>query len=295
MIRQVNYTVVGLFVLLLSITLVTLFTWLVVRGGPTNYRTYLVYTTSDVAGLSENAAVRYNGVKVGYVTSIRLNKKDPKRVIIKLKVEQGIPINTSTVASVMPQGITGLLYLNLTSKKSKAPKLKAKPGEPFPVIPAEPSVYTQIGKAVPKVAKSMEDLLKNLNQWFNKTNRQKFDEILSQIDETTKTLARNTDEIDQILKNADESFQNINKASQDLPQVSEDFQKTLEQVKQAAQDSEVAIAQISDQLLPSTQALVHKLYGTANNLEALTQQLNQNPSILFRGKAEGSLGPGEGK
>src|SRR3990167_10024623 len=110
---KVNYTIVGLFVILVGAIAVLLFLWLTSLKHRDVYDTYIVYMHEEVSGLNAQSAVRYNGVKVGYVESIRLNPKDPQQVVLTLKIKQGTPITTSTIATLKSEGITGVDYVGL--------------------------------------------------------------------------------------------------------------------------------------------------------------------------------------
>src|SRR5690606_22120300 len=116
---KVNYTVVGIFVILLCLMLVIFFLWLTSLQHREVYDTYIVYMHEEVSGLGTQGPVRYNGVKVGYVDSIRLNPQDPQQVVLKLKIRRGTPITTSTIATLVSEGITGIDYVGLKALTSQ--------------------------------------------------------------------------------------------------------------------------------------------------------------------------------
>src|SRR5690606_19698287 len=107
-----------------------------------------------------------NGVKVGYVDSIRLNPQDPQQVVLKLKIRRGTPITTSTIATLVSEGITGIDYVGLKALTSQAPPLKAKPGEKYPVIPSEPSLLVKLSTALEDVTKTIKGLTDSVGKVF---------------------------------------------------------------------------------------------------------------------------------
>src|SRR4051812_25612440 len=121
---KVNYTVVGLFVIVLGTVFIILFFWLSTFRQEKVYHTYMVYTQEDVTGLNIDSPVRYNGVPVGLVRSIQLDPRNLRLVRIELEIKDGTPIPPSTFATRQLQGIRGLLYLGLKTKKTNAPPLK---------------------------------------------------------------------------------------------------------------------------------------------------------------------------
>ncbi len=115
---KVNYTVVGIFVVLLTIAIIAAGFWLARGSQASVYHTYVTIMDESVSGLSEQAPVKFNGVSVGYVTSIALNYQNPQQVIVKMDIESGVPITTSTAATLLAQGITGITYVGLKARTS---------------------------------------------------------------------------------------------------------------------------------------------------------------------------------
>src|SRR5262245_37042478 len=125
---RVNYVIVGLFVVVLTTLLVAALIWFTAAQHKP-HQIYLVYMNEPATGLSIDAPVKFNGVDVGTVKDIRLNYSNPKQVCLELSIETGTPINQSTMATLMVQGITGVTYVGLSASAVHAPPLEIKPGE----------------------------------------------------------------------------------------------------------------------------------------------------------------------
>ena len=54
-----------------------------------------------------------------------------------------------------------------------------------------------------------------------------------------------------------------------------------------------SIDQISQQTIPAAVIMLRRLDTIAANLEIVSRQLRQNPSVIIRGSAPPTLGPGE--
>ncbi len=304
---KVNYTIVGLFVILLGAALVVLIFWLTSLKHREVYDVYIVYMHEEVSGLSVQSPVRYNGVKVGYVQSIQLNPKDPQQVMLVLKIQEGTPITTSTIATLMAEGITGLDYIGLKALTAEAPPLEAKPGEKYPVIPSEPSLLLKLSTALQEVTKTVGDLSANISKVFDEKNREAIRQSLANTAKITSTIAQNSKNIDAIMVSTKKLLTNSAQASKDLPDIMKQLKATLASVKAVAnklnnagnsvvvtmRDTRTAVQNVSQQLVPSTQQLLTQLNDVAGNLQQLSAELQHNPSILVRGKYPSPPGPGE--
>lgn len=304
---KVNYTIIGLFVVILTVLGILLFLWLTSLKHREVYDTYLVYIHDEVAGLSVQSPVRYNGVKVGYVESIRLNPNDPQQVVLILKIKRGTPITTSTVASLMSEGISGVTHVGLRALTAQAPPLTAKPGEKYPVIPSEPSILAKLGTTLQDVTKSLKNLSDNVSQVFDEKNRQSIRSSLSNISEITKTIADNSKNINQSLLSMRKLLDNGALASEQLPKIMDQMHGTLHSLTLMADqfhsagkevlltvgDTRNTMSNISQQILPSVQQLLDQLNTMTSNLQEVSVDLQHNPSILVRGQYPPPSGPGE--
>src|SRR3989338_6673786 len=201
---------VGLFVVVLIAAMAGGALLLSGRYDYKKYRTYLVYMNEAVSGLSAEAPVKYNGVDVGFVSSIDLNPNNFRQVILTLRIKEGTPIAQSTIATLMAQGVTGLTYVGLKSTESKSPLLVTTHGEPYPVIQSAPSLLMELDTALREVTDNIQNISNVFFNTFDKQNQQAFKESLQNIQNFSKTLSNNTQKIDTILNNT-------SKVSEKLP------------------------------------------------------------------------------
>ena len=271
------------------------------------YDTYLVYLHEEVTGLSVQSPVRYNGVPVGFVKNIGLVPSNPQLVKVTLDIEQGTPVNTSTVATLMSQGITGVDYVGLQSQEVNAPPLASRGGDQYPIIPSKPSLLMQLSKVMPEITRKISVLSDSITKLFDQKNRNAFSASLQNIQDFTSTLKSNSAR----LTNSLDSLQTILKrgrvATKNLPALVEQAQTTLRSVDKTAgavsktagafaktaHTGRVAINNLSQQLMPTAQQTMQKLTDAATNLQMLSNELRHNPSMLVRGKVPARLGPGE--
>lgn len=297
---KTNYTIVGVVVLILLVGLVATMLWLSVGFNQKKYNTYTIYMHEAASGLTQDAPVKYNGVQVGYVKEIKLNQSDPRQVEILLDIEEGTPITTSTYATLNSQGITGVTYIGLSASTSNLTPILKMPGEPYPVIPAKPSVFNQLDSILKKVSADVGVVSDEAKRIFNEENAKHIRHILANMDVFTQDLAKNG-------KNIDVFMDNLAKTSRDFPHMlqelrvgiskfntmAESLSKAGNSVSKTMNTGKNAIDKLSEEALPPAVVLLRRLNLISANLEKLSSEIRQNPAVIIRGAKPPKPGPGE--
>ncbi len=304
---RVNYITVGIFLLMLSAAFIVGVFWLSAGETGRSYKTYLVILDESVAGLSQQNVVKYNGVNVGFVKSIGLNKENPQQVNVLIKVDDEVPITESTVAKLMYQGVTGLAYLGLKVETASAPLLKAKPGEDYPVIKTIPSIRVQVDTVISQVSKNINTLTENIDKVFTPANQRALQNSLANMERFSLALANNSMEIDNTLKHSEAFMKNASRASEKLPELMEHLNKTADQVagmsknlnkasekaEMTLDDTRLAIKSFSEQAVPELIRALNRITSAAYSIEAMANDIKANPSVIVRGRESYPAGPGE--
>ncbi|MGV3740001.1 MAG: MlaD family protein [Gammaproteobacteria bacterium] len=282
---KANYTLVGMAVVALLFGLIITALWLSEGFDHKSYNNYLVYMREAVTGLSEGSLVKYNGVKVGTVSSISIDK-DPSLVKLVLQIEEGTPITVSTEAFLIPQGITGTTYLGLSSVSSDRTPLKVKPGCLYPVISYRPSLLFQLETTVADFSKSMKSFL-------SPQNSENFKKILDNFQRVSGILAVNDQALEQTIEKMPKLLDEMRESVDRFSTMSRDMSSAGRQLKATMVTGKDTLDIISQQTMPPTISLVHRLDIIAGNIERLSADLRRNPAMLIRGAAPPRKGPGE--
>lgn len=304
---KTNYTIVGLAVLLIAGALLATGLWLSVGFEQKKYRIYAVHIREAVSGLSEQSPVKFNGVKVGFVSKIELNHEDPRQVIILLSIEESTPITVSTTATLISQGITGTTFVGLSADSNNLTPLRAAPNQPYPVIPAKPSLFHQLDMVLKEVSESVNKVSKQVGEVFTKENLENVNKSLANIKTFTHTLATNSEHINHSIKNADILLKNASVASKQFPSIAKELKVSLakfndmassintagKKVSTTMESGKTAIDKISQEAVPPAVSLLRRLNTIAANLEKVSAEMRQNPSVVIRGTTPPKPGPGE--
>ncbi len=280
---KVSYTVVGLFVVTLAALALAIAFWLTTRKHDQEYKTYLVYVHEEVTGLVQQSTVRFNGVAVGFVQSIELDPNNQQLVRLALSIQENVRISTSTVATLSAQGITGVLYVNLKAQTVDAPELKAQPGQPYPVIPSQPSLLMQLSKVLPEMTKTFRKLGNNISAMFDKKNQLAVRTSLDNVAEITGKLREQTKQLDKSIAYLNTTLQNTATASKVLPGVMNKVNVTLDSIKKtsasfqkvgvsmdrAMKTGSTAINNFSNQVVPNAQQVLVHINSMVANLNEI--------------------------
>jgi phospholipid/cholesterol/gamma-HCH transport system substrate-binding protein len=87
--------------------------------------TYHITFDRSVYGLERGADVYYNGVRVGTVSKISIDKQDIALVDVDIELDASTPVKADTRAILRIAGITGLKVIDLRDGTNTAPRLAA--------------------------------------------------------------------------------------------------------------------------------------------------------------------------
>jgi phospholipid/cholesterol/gamma-HCH transport system substrate-binding protein len=302
---------VGLFLICGLVVLVIGIIWL----GMSNYlekgRLYVAYFDESVQGLDVDSPVKYRGVHIGRVHSIKV-APDDRLIEVVLKIESNIePIgNTSNlIAKLKSVGITGLMFIELEhlDQKTVIPKPTFSFKPEYPVIPTRPSEISKFFQGIEDVfnmfrAIDTKTISSQVTSLLGKINRTIDDAQLTQLAgelrHTVKDLQRflNTEQVHRAVASLEETSSNFNRmavnADDGITQIRStvahldsliansggDMQQMTADLKVAAQEIKRAMESAA-LLLEGTDGKIDSLQRqastTLNRIEQTTDTLNR--------------------
>ncbi len=279
----------GLFVLLLAAALVTAGFWF--RKDDIRLAHYLITTTSSVAGLRDEARVRYRGVEVGHVESIGIEPGASGRINIFIGIKEDTPITKGTYAQLGYQGVTGLAYVSLNDDGSSSEFLKATDREP-PRIALRPSLFDSgldLLTAVNELTARMNDLLNPENRQLARRAVAGIEQASRQTAALAEQLQPGARDIPTLIGDARSALASVRALSGKLEERSMAFDRmaaSLEELGNASRS-------FNDETLPRFNALVEQLNRDTRALDRVLNALGDNPQSFVFGASRGKPGPGE--
>ncbi|WP_167496435.1 MlaD family protein [Desulfopila sp. IMCC35006] len=289
---KINYTLVGLFVVLLTAGLISFAYWLGKHGGRQEYDAYLVYMSESVAGLSTDASVKYRGVNVGTVERLGINPHNAKEVEILLKIEHGTPIKTDTTATLKSFGITGLAFIELSGGSNDAPPLQ-KTGDSIPIIPATPSTFTQIYGSLEQLIQQSASTLIKFDQILSKENLENITAILGETKLLVKDIRGQMAGLQNLVESGVVMEKQVSSAFEKVAHASDSVKKMADSLEHNYANVGHEMQQDVRQSLELFNQLLYDLDILTGDLQHATQAIQASPSDLLFKHRPLKPGPGE--
>jgi phospholipid/cholesterol/gamma-HCH transport system substrate-binding protein len=144
-----HYFFEGLFIIGLGVATAVFFVWLE-NSGHRDDVVYRIHFQESVSGLSPGDAVKFQGVDVGTVKTMQIDKNDPRLVQVDVSLRKDTPVRTDTRATLAMKGLTGVETIELTGGSANSQDLlAATPAGEVPEIRAEKSKIAQVLEELP--------------------------------------------------------------------------------------------------------------------------------------------------
>ncbi len=188
---RARYFLIGLFVLAIAGAGFGFVYWLYNTGGLGERTVYNIRFDGSVSGLSAGSEVRFNGIKVGEVTGLRLNVDQPGEVIAAIAIDKRTPVRSDTHVGLAFTGLTGTPTVVLTGGTPSASPPIGADGEP-PLLVADSAALQDLMTSGREALTRLNDILAE--------NADSLHDAIANIDTFSAALARNSDKVDSILE-----------------------------------------------------------------------------------------------
>ena len=200
---RARYVLIGAFVLGVVLAGFGFIYWLTNAAGLGEHTRYEVRFENTVSGLLLGSPVRFNGIRAGEVTDLRLNPDDPRQVLATIAVQSGTPIRADTRVDLDFSGLTGVPEIALIGGDPASPPPQAAEGA-LPLLVADASTASDWTQAARNAFQRVDQLLAG--------NAEALSSTLDNLDAFAQALARNSDRVDAIMSGLERFAGNIAKA-----------------------------------------------------------------------------------
>lgn len=253
---------------------------------------YVVY--DNVEGLSASAPVTLNGLGIGKVNNISINRQG--KLVVEVQVKTDFPISKSSLLQVYEPGFIGGKQIAVVPNLED--NIMAKDGDTLQSAIRLGMIAKAGGQLAPLQHKvegtltSADSLLTNVNSLLDAENKENLSIAIAELTQTMRTLNSASKTLDKMLatnqQNIDQMMNNLNKTSDnfvkisnslteaDLAQAVKDLESTLANVNKMMSDIESGEGTLGK--LMKDEAMYNNLSAASKELELLLQDVRLNPT-----------------
>ena len=317
--NRVNYTFVGILVLVGIILMVGFAYWMLKPSVESDTKMYSIHFDESVLGLNLDAPVKYRGISVGRVTSIGINENNAQQVRVLVKILKSTPIKEDTVAQLTAQGITGLSYINLNLGSHSSKILQAQSGEKYPIIKTIPSFFTNFEQSFSSVSTQLSSTLGRTERLLGENNQEQLSLVLQRTANVMEKMDKLLD--DKTIKHLQNSAQNLDKLSEKMDKLAPNVESLVEkshlwqdkisysfdsimgsyvgikssmdEVKRAVSSGEFNMKEITADIVPTMNNTLLEMQEFLIRFDSVLQEYQKSPSDILFKRVEDKKAPGE--
>jgi phospholipid/cholesterol/gamma-HCH transport system substrate-binding protein len=316
--RKAHYALIGTFVLVSLAALLAFTAWLSNAQFDKKFDNYEISFRGGVQGLSEGTEVRFNGLKVGDITELRIDPNDNNSVIVDIQVESNTPIDFESIGRMEPLGLTGLNYIQIipggpnsrlikssTDKdpfrlKGEASRIDLLLGSGGTVMESSQAALARINAVMtPEAIMDFHEILNNLRVITSnfvdlKVDPEIFNRTMQSIEQASSDVSLAADAVDVAAKDFDVLIETDVKTVLDRSKISmEKLDKTLSAIEVLSKDSNQlitdgrdAINRLSNSGLTDIEETIDSIRRVVLGLESILINFEQNPTAFIVGSSE---------
>jgi phospholipid/cholesterol/gamma-HCH transport system substrate-binding protein len=297
--REANYAAVGAFVLLVTLAGALFVYWYSDTREHRDYKRYEIYFTGSVSGLEKGAAVRYLGVPVGRVEDLRIDPRDSSRAQVTVDVDATTPISEHSVAELQLQGVTGLLYIDLSEDRSGTRSGPLVASQRYPVIRSAPSRFDVFLAGLPEVLAAVGNLVDRASRLLSDENIAAVTTAVGNLDKASSNLPRTIHDLNALigeLRGAGSELSatagiahgmlatvdpEVRAAGQRLRTIADNLADASGQLDRAIAENRQDIRSFTREGLPEIERFVREGRAAARDIRELSNSLRENPTQLL--------------
>jgi phospholipid/cholesterol/gamma-HCH transport system substrate-binding protein len=274
---------------------------------------YQIVTTQSIPGLNPQATVRYRGLEVGRVDDIIFDPRITGQILIKLSVDTGSPITSTTFATLGYQGVTGIAFIQLDDERTGSPLL-ASSEKQVARIPLRPGLLDQIEKRGLAILNRTEHITDSLDKMLNAENArtittafdnigkaaESFAAIPARLEPTLSRLPAMTDKFDRDLTTFGEATTSVSSTARTYEKLANSLQapdgaisRLNTTVDRVGTSVDGVISDLELQTLPHLTEMTDEAKLSLRAVKRTANSLNDRPQSILFGAPNATPGPGE--
>lgn len=265
---RAHHLLIGSFMLVFLAAIVMFTLWLVKMREDAEIARYNIYFTGSVAGLGVGGDVRFNGIKVGNVSQIVIDRNDTSRVRVTVEVGADTPIRQDSEATLQLQGVTGISFVQILPGTTAAPILPVvssnDPAE-YPTIPSRPSAIEALFEAAP-------ELLRRATQVLSDENLGNLTGFMADLRQVSQMLASRQESIGRAIDSFDRTSGDIAKAAAAARDIAGRLDRVMAEAERTLGQANRLLEGDAAEAMQSAKSSMKQLNATLAEIQALVSE-----------------------
>lgn len=273
---KANYVLIGA-ATVIGVALMLLFSmWIANSEFSRGYNEYDIVFADPVRGLAEGGEVRFNGIKVGEVRSLRIDPDNTNRVIARVRISADVPVRQDSDARLEPIGLTGVTLIQLTAGSPTAPLLRPGFGGPPPRLTGHGSQIDVILERSEDIVLRASEAMAAVRDLLTDENIARVSHIIQNLDTVSNQLADQRG----IIAQGGHAAQSVARAADNVSALAAQTQHDLAGLQDIVANLRTATASVSGETLPEINRAAEELARASQSISRVANNLEDNPSIL---------------
>lgn len=271
---KANYVMIGAATIIGAALIMLFAMWLTnanFRGGA---REYDVEFDEPVRGLAEGGEVRFNGIKVGEVRDLRI--ENTTRVVARIRVEAGVPVNADSEAQLEPIGLTGVTLIQLSPGSATAGPPRSPAFGQLPRIKGRGSQIDILVEQSEDIVMDASRALASIRNLLTDENIARVNRVLANLETISTQLADRRS----IVTRSGEAAGAITVAANDIAGLARQAQSDLAALDEVVTEVRAAAAVASGETLPEIALAAQELRRASEAVTRVANNLEESPSVL---------------
>jgi len=273
---KANYILIGAATVIGVAFMLMFAMWMANSEFSRGYNEYDVVFADPVRGLAEGGEVRFNGIKVGEVRSLRIDPDNTNRVIARVRVSADVPVRQDSTARLEPIGLTGVTLIQLTAGSPTAPLLRSGFGGPPPRITGQGSQIDVIVERSEDIVLRASEAMAAVRDLLTDENIARVSHIIQNLDTVSNQLADQRG----IISQGGHAAESVGRAADNVAALAAQTQRDLAGLQEVVANLRTASASVSGETLPEINRAAEELSRASQSISRVANNLEDNPSIL---------------
>ena len=266
---KANYVMIGAATVIGAVLIMLFAMWISTGTYRRGFNQYDVVFDDPVRGLTEGGEVRFNGIKVGEVDSLRIDPDNTNRVIARVRVSSDVPVKSDSEARLEPIGLTGVTLIQLSPGTSDAQLLRVPFAGPPPRIRGR-------GSQIDVLVERSEDIALRASEAMAAVRDLLTDENIARVTQTLDNL----ETVSNQLADRRSVISSSGEAAREMTALARQMQHDLAQLDEVVANLNQATARASGETLPEVTQAAEEIRNAAASISRVANNLEENPSIL---------------